>query len=220
MAFGDLTTLDNVKTWLTPAPPAGDDPLLSRLITAGSDFIHRYLSRFIPLADYEEVRDGPGGQTLSFANTPVIAVRSVMVSQSFLGQANPGILTSVIGTGALTIGPSPDGIAAGYLFTPTAITLRGFSFPRGRQNVTLAYTAGFAATPAAVEQACIELVSLRYRERGREGVIQENIVGVSSTTFRVIDLTPSSVSGLDPYRQVAPVSPHARQFARPSELIV
>jgi len=55
VAFTDLTTLADVKAWLQTgqsAFPATDDALLTRLITAGSQYIQSWLNRQIALADY------------------------------------------------------------------------------------------------------------------------------------------------------------------------
>ena len=63
MAFGDLTTLGDVKSWLQTgqnAFPATDDALLTRLITAASQFIQTWLNRQITLQDWIETRDGLG----------------------------------------------------------------------------------------------------------------------------------------------------------------
>ena len=71
MAFGDLTTLADVKAWLQPgqaAFPATDDALLTRLITAASQYIQTWLNRQISLANYLETRDGIGGHRLQFAS--------------------------------------------------------------------------------------------------------------------------------------------------------
>ena len=61
MAFGDLTTLADVKVWLQTgqaAFPATDDALLTRLVTAASQYIQTWLNRGIASADFLEVRDG------------------------------------------------------------------------------------------------------------------------------------------------------------------
>ena len=60
MAFGDLTTLADVKAWLQTgqaAFPATDDALLTRLVTAASQYIQTWLNREIASADFLEVRD-------------------------------------------------------------------------------------------------------------------------------------------------------------------
>src|SRR6185437_9998173 len=111
MAFGDLTTLSDVKLWLQTgqnAFPATDDALLARLITAASQFIQSWLNRQVASGDWLEVRDGTGGQRLTFANAPVGAVLSLSVD-------------------GVAIPPAPEGggFDAGYVFSPTELALRG-----------------------------------------------------------------------------------------------
>src|SRR6266849_1555225 len=109
MAFGDLTILADVKAWLQTgqdAFPATDDVLLSRLITAASQFVQSWLNRQIAPSDWQESRDGTGGQRLGFANIPVTAVLSLSID-------------------GLEIPPSPcaGGFSAGYVFSPTELAL-------------------------------------------------------------------------------------------------
>jgi hypothetical protein len=81
MAAGDLTTLADVKAWLNTSGTFGttDDAILSRLITAASSFLARYLGRDVVLTNYSELRDGLAGNTFVFANYPVTAVYGVDV---------------------------------------------------------------------------------------------------------------------------------------------
>ena len=82
MAFGDLTTLADVKAWLQTgqdAFPDTDDVLLARLITAASQFIQSWLNRQIAPSDWQEIRDGTGGQRFAFANIPVTAMLSLSI---------------------------------------------------------------------------------------------------------------------------------------------
>ena len=70
MAFGDLCQLSDVTTWLQTGQnpfPATDDALLTRLITAASQFIQSWLQRQIAVSDWIEMRDGNGGQRMAFA---------------------------------------------------------------------------------------------------------------------------------------------------------
>lgn len=198
MAFGDLTTLPDVKAWLQTgqtAFPATDDVLLRRLIIAASRFIERWLNRRIAPGDWHEVRDGTGGQRLAFANFPVTAVLSLSID-------------------GLTIPPAPeDGAGAGYLFTPTELALRGYVFTRGVQNVAVVYTAGYAATPLDIAQACIELVCLRYRERTRIGEVSRASSGSETVSYTQKDMTDDVKLLLSQYRAVAPVSGFARRVA-------
>src|SRR5579863_171133 len=114
MAFGDLCALADVKAWLQTgqnAFPDTDDALLTRLITAASQFIQSWLNRRIAPGDWQEVRDGTGGQRLAFANFPVTAVLSLSIDGLVIPPA-----------------PSDGGYGPGYVFTPTELALRGYVF--------------------------------------------------------------------------------------------
>lgn len=160
MADGDLTTLANVKSWFSPPlTTTGDDLLLTRLVTAASQFIQTWLNRRIALQPYTEIRDGQGGTSLAFANTPVTAVSSLIID-------------------TVAIPPAPDARSPGFVFSPAMLHLQGgYEFRRGYGNVVASYTAGYAATPPEIEQACIELVALRYKERDRIGQVSKNLAG-------------------------------------------
>jgi hypothetical protein len=97
--------------------------------------------------------------------------------------------------------------AAGYRFSSTQLSVRGYSFNRGAQNVVIAYTAGYSTTPPEVAQACIELVSLRYRERSRIGEISRSLGGGAETVaYAQKDMTDAIKTLLQQYRAVAPIA--------------
>jgi hypothetical protein len=199
MAFGDLTALSDVKAWLQTgqdAFPDTDDVLLGRLITAASQFIQSWLNRQIALGDWQETRDGTGGQRLAFANIPVVAVLSLSID-------------------GLEIPPSPStgGFGAGYVFSPTELALRGYVFTRRAQNVIVTYTAGYAVTPPDIAQACIELVSQRYSERSRIGEVSRALSGSETVTYSQQDMSDDVKLLLAQYRALAPVSSFARRIA-------
>jgi uncharacterized phiE125 gp8 family phage protein len=185
MTAGDLTTLANVKAYLSPPLTAtANDVLLARLVTAASQFIQTWLGQAVALADYSETRNGPGGTRLFLRHRPVAGVAAVSVD----GVAIPAAATST---------------AAGYLFDDSSVYLNGFAFARGRQNVSVSYSAGYAATPPELEQACIALVALRYKERDRIGQASKNLGG-ETVAFSQKDMPADVASILDPYRSVAP----------------
>lgn len=189
MAFGDLTSLADVRTWLQTgqnAFPITDDALLSRLITAASHYIQTWLNRQLALADYSEVRDGTGGETLQFACFPVSNVIMLTIDS----QVVPRALSSR---------------GAGYNFTSTQLSVCGYRFNRGIQNVTITYTAGYATTPPDIAQACIELVALRYRERTRIGEVSKSLGGAETVTYSQKDLSDAIKTLLQQYRAVIPV---------------
>jgi hypothetical protein len=189
VAFGDFTTLSDVKAWLQNGQssfPTTDDALLSRLITAASQYIQTWLNRQIPLADYIEVRDGTGGHRLQFGCFPVVTVQSLTVD----GQ---------------TILQAASSCAAGYSFSTSQLSVRGYNFCRGAQNVVIAYTAGYATIPPDIAQACIDLVALRYRERTRIGEISKSLGGIETVSFSQKDLSDSIKTLLQQYRLVSPI---------------
>jgi hypothetical protein len=190
MAFGDLTSLADVKAWLQTgqnAFPPTDDALLSRLITAASQFIQTWISRDLLLQDWLELRDGVGGQRLQFGAFPVSAVLSLTIDGE-------------------TIPPAPSATAAGYVFSPTQLALRGWHFRRGTQNVSVTYTAGFAAPPPELAQACVELVALRYRERSRVGEVSRSIGGAETVAYSQKDMSDAIKTILSQYRLVTPIN--------------
>lgn len=195
MVYGDLTTLTDVKAWLqtgqTAFPPT-DDALLTRLITAASQYIQTWLNRRIAGADYFEVRDGTGGQRLQFSCFPVCAVLSLTIDGMAIPPAPPVSLSS--------------GLTSGYVFSPTELSLRGYYFIRGAQNVAFSYTAGYPTTPPDIAQACIELVALRYRERTRIGEVSKAVGGGETVSYSQKDMSSPVSTLLQQYRLVAPVA--------------
>ncbi|HZU90089.1 MAG TPA: head-tail connector protein [Stellaceae bacterium] len=211
MAYGDLCSLADVKAWLSTGGPGSpfpslDDALLARLITAESQAIASWFGRPIQSADWIEVKDGLSGpfgpreSRFPFGVIPVSAVSLVIVA----GVTIPPIPTPPVappGQSVVSFYPTQ----AGYVFSPTQLTIRGYDVPRKAQCVTLQYTAGYAAVPPDVAQACIELVALRYRERGRIGEISKHLGDGSTVSYERKDIPDSIKTMLQPYRLVAPL---------------
>ena len=120
-----------------------------------------------------------------FADFPVTDVSSVVVD-------------------GRTISPSASYGEPGYRFDSTCIDLTGYSFPRGASNVRLSYTAGYSQTPPEIEEACIELVSLRFKERDRIGHQSKSLAG-ETVTFFIKDMPDSVKTTLGNYRKVIPL---------------
>jgi hypothetical protein len=198
MAYGDLTTLADVKAWLqtgqTGFPPT-DDALLIRLVTAASQYIQTWLNRQIVQSDYIEVRDGTGGQRLQFGCFPVSAVQSLTIDGMTIPPAPP---------------PAPNtGLTSGYVFSPTQLAVRGYRFMRGAQNVVVIYTAGYPAVPPEIAQACVELVALRYRERTRIGEVSKSVGSGETVTYAQKDMSSPIMTLLEQYRLVAPIAAYS-----------
>jgi hypothetical protein len=207
MAFGDLTTLSDVRAWLqtgTQPYPSTDDALLTRLVSAASTFVQSWLNRPIVSADWQEVRDGVGSQTLVFAVQPVSAVLLVAVNNRIIPPV-PSVVPAPIGEAVISFP-----FQAGYKFTATALTIFGFPVWREKMSVLLQYTAGFPTVPFDVAQATIELVCRKYRERTRIGERSKSLGGGETTAYETVgfslrDMTSDMQVLLQQYRQVAPV---------------
>ncbi len=186
--MADLTTLANAKQWLQiPAGNTTNDPLISELISAASEYIQTRLNRTIALQSYSEARDGKNQDVMMFANYPVSAVSSVQV-------------------GPDVIPPSPDGIQPGYVFDTTRLVLVGdqYLFCRGRMNCRFTYTAGYATTPKEIERVCEEMVGLRFKNKDRIGVSSKTLAN-EVITFTAADVTDSAEQVLQNYAKVIPV---------------
>jgi len=179
--MADLTDLATVKQWLNIAATT-DDALLTRLITATSNYIQSWLNRVIASQSYTETRNGTGGTILMFSNYPVTAVSSLTIDD-------------------VAIPLATNTTMAGYRFSNQQIFLQGYGFSRGMGNVTMAYTAGYAAVPQELAQACIELVSLRYRERDRIGHVSKSLAG-ETVVFSQKDMSDDIRTILNNYKKV------------------
>ncbi|MFN3467765.1 MAG: phage head-tail connector protein [Candidatus Brocadiales bacterium] len=153
-----LTTPTTVKEYLG-LTGTGEDSLLNRLIDWSTDFVHSYCGRIFPQGTYDEYVDGDGTDTLLSHQFPIISVNSLEVD-------------GVVKDSASFLLYAPLGI----------IRLKSGAFPRGKKNVRLQYTAGYATIPKDLEQASIELVALKYYDRGRERLGIEGKEGISFVT--------------------------------------
>lgn len=173
----DLATLAAVKSWLGFKPGNDDNnDDLARLISGCSLAMQRYMQRTIGPADYSHTQDGNGSSYMVIRNVPITHVSSVIVT----GQLVP---------------------AANVTFDDTTIFLSGpYVFTRGRGNVSLRYSAGFDDTPLDLAQACVETVSLRWRERDRIGM-SSKALGTETTTFSLVDFPAQVKTLMDTYKR-------------------
>lgn len=180
MATGDLTTLANVKSWMS-ITSTDHDVVLTRLISAASNFVASWLNRDLFAADYNERFNGTGTRSLMLTNYPVLSVAAVVIN---------GVSV-----------PAGTDTADGYFFDKDGLALRGYSFQAGVCNVRVSYRGGFETIPLEIEQAVIELVSLRHKERERIGLVSKGLAG-ETITFTQKDFTMSIKSVLNQFKRV------------------
>jgi hypothetical protein len=177
----DLTTVAAVQAYVPTA--ASDAGLLETLVTAESALIQSYLGYNIASQSWTEIRDGNGRDRLIMRNRPVSAVTSVVVDGN-------------------TIPQSAGWPAPGWSFDEAYIYLRGHEFRKGRGNVTLSYTAGYASVPADLAQAATELVAYRYGSRLKAGMGIVSDTGMQQTVaYSQRDMPASVMTALEPYRR-------------------
>lgn len=149
--MADLTTIEKVRRYLFGNDTTFDaDEILADLITSSSAWVERQIGRTFGSGTVTETKNGDGTSRMLLEQNPATAVTSVTVD----GVAVPA-RTVVSGTG--------------WVLSDDGIDLVGYSFTAGIQNVVIVYTAG-EAVPADLEQAVIEHVALKYRDRSHIGL--------------------------------------------------
>lgn len=173
----DLTTVANLKAWLSISADTADAQL-QRLVTAVSVGILNWLGRDLKAVERIEAYDGSGSDLLLLRQVPVVSVARVIVD----GQEIP---------------------ASTYRATTTALVRVSGWWPTGWGNVVVTYTAGYDPIPYDVEQACLELAALRWKERDRIGLASKGM-GQETTAFITKDMPDSVRTALLDYRRVIP----------------
>jgi len=133
-----LTTLPHVKQWLgIPEAQTQSDELINRLIQSASRFLlSKIARRTVAVDEYQELYDGNGKNWMLLKQWPIIEISSIQFGGVTITQELTGVQT---GTG-FKINPQdqPDeGVQR--------ITLWGYYFPYGKDNVYVTYTAGWKA---------------------------------------------------------------------------
>ncbi|MGH6937176.1 MAG: phage head-tail connector protein [Methylocella sp.] len=137
----DLVSLTALKNWLA-ITGTDDDVVLARLITQISRAIFNVIDRpaILPSA-YTETYDGGNDVSIMLRQWPVTGITSCVVD----GVAIPPSPPLVAGTSA-QIGYVLDTSDAAPPGAPQRLSLRGFLFTCGVQNVTISYSAGYQIT--------------------------------------------------------------------------
>jgi hypothetical protein len=183
MTQGDLASLSDVKAYLGGDLQSNDDAVLRRLISAASAFFVTACARPILEQSYSELYDGKGNGRLYLRQTPVTGVGALSIDGAIVPQATaPG--------------------EPGWRLNGNVVLLFGHWFGRGLVNVAVTYTAGYAAPPADVAEAVMELVGLRYRGRDRLGKVTESIGGMATTSYTQRDVSPFVASVIARYTRV------------------
>jgi hypothetical protein len=186
MAANDLTTTENVKTYLKiKTEDTTSDALLAILVTAASDYIQNILNRTFKATDYVQKCNGNGVGVMLASDYPVLSVAKVSIN-------------------GVEIPAATSDTSNGYIFDEDGIHLRGFVFSKGVKNVILSYRAGYEVTPPIVADVCALLVTKKFKYLDRIGHVSKILAG-ETVTFERSDLTDELQSVLRNYAKVIPV---------------
>lgn len=191
----DLTTLANVKAELNIIDGASD-AVLRRYISGASQAAMQYCNRVFAVETVSEqfLPGHPGRlfrggvKPLQLSRWPLVAVTSVTEN------AVPLVLTTDYLTDS----------ANGQL-----TRMDSSAYPRSWSPLplTAVYSAGYATTPADLEDAIIRMVTKRWSAKGRDATLkQENIPGVLERQFWIAtgaesgNMPPDVADLLDNYR--------------------
>lgn len=180
--MSQLCALNDVKVYLG-ITDGNSDIVLTAIIGNVSAAIESFCNRTFAVQSYVETRNGGCGPKMYLSNGPIVSVASVTVD-------------------TYNIPPAANALAFGFVFDENVLYIRPGGYPgeftKGVQNVVVSYTAGFAATPADVNQACVELVAWKYAKRNRIDKKNE-ILAAQTVGFDLSDMPASVKSALQPY---------------------
>jgi hypothetical protein len=181
--MGDLTTLATAKEWLA----LGSRPRATRS-SRGSSQRRRRLSR-------------SASATRSRAAVHRHAERQRQAGDAVPRGAGHAVASLTIDGVAIPARTSPTG--SGYTFDEDFLLLCGYCFTRGPAERRAGDTAGYAATPKDLEQAVLEILALKFKERERIGVSSKTLAGETISFFR--NVSSDTMAVIDSYRRVVPV---------------
>ena len=142
MSFSDLTTLPALKAWLgLPSAASPNDATLAALISAASRAIYSWLGRpGLAPQTYDETIDGESAR-LWLRHWPALSIASLTID----GLVVPAVVA---------------GVRHGYLLQSAdaappgrqqAVDIFGRWVLRGRQNIAIAYNAGYGVSGEAAD---------------------------------------------------------------------
>lgn len=170
MAASDLTTVTNALAWLNCQSDDGFGTV-GRIVTVVSTLITNSIGRNILSASYTTTLDGRGRTRIMLPNTPITAVASVLLGPS----------------GQLSVPARGVGGGAGYCFSDKFVYLDPpYLFEKGRQNVKIAYTAGFTQVPADVEQAALTWIRMIMEGQNYSAALSKAKAGQTELDFSFI----------------------------------
>ena len=182
-----LTTLANVKAY-RDITDAGQDTELARLITVVDAFVATYCRRTFELdAALVEYHSGATGQARLLLHRPPINSIASLYDDP---ERAYGAATLIASTDYVVLDANMGLVA-----------LDGVTFQDGLRNIKVTYSGGWAAIPADLGQAAIELVWLA-REKGANNLVGLRAKSIADGNISILSMDfPAHLAPiLDAYR--------------------
>lgn len=212
----DLTTVQAVKNYI-PGLPTTDsssvDAVLQTIITAVSlDWLRRTgrgsrnfqvptQSPFNQVCSYGEIYDGNGNSRMFLRNTPVTSISSLTIFGNAVAQSTSpttaGWVIDNTGKSISLISPYAGSGFGGYgngRWPAFALGVTPF-FPRGNQNIQIAYTAGFNAQAVTNELQTIPALPASWAASHSYSNGARIFDGTYVQTGSIIGTAQSAISG-------------------------
>lgn len=188
-----LCTLQDLKDYLG-ITSSTFDTRLTMAINQGSKVFLDYTDRTFKQTSYTDDVDGTGVEYLQATHYPIIGDPTqvnIDGARDFAAATDLTLDTHYTfdaDTGIFTLLEAPIGVGSSI-------------WPRGKRNVRLKYSAGYASTPDSVKHIVVEYAGFLFKNQGARGHVQQSLGGVfvgESTTgipkqFREL---------MDPWRRV------------------
>lgn len=127
-----------------------DEAVVGILIGVVSSIVESYCNRTFEKTDYNKLYNGNGLDYIFVENYPINSITSLTEEDKN-------------GTTTYTYASTE------YVFNNEGIiTLRGYRFTSGLQNIRIQYNAGYQSLPKDLEYACIQFVLFLYNDRRGE----------------------------------------------------
>jgi hypothetical protein len=212
----DLTTVDQVKSWIPGLQAStSDDALIQACITAwGFEWLQRtgmgnqsgdfHQSPFNAICPFAETYDGCGTLRLFLRNRPIVDVTSLTINGVQIAKSSGFSSAGFVIDGARKSIALRVGLGWGNLWQSwQAGSYRAFGglrFWQGIQNVEVQYTAGYNDTPADIVQCANKVVQLNYKRRSYADERTRAMAGGGGTiSFRDWDIPVECLFVVDRY---------------------
>ncbi len=207
----DVATLIEYANLLQPSAEIQD--IAQEAISGFSAAVYRYTGRTTPMfsavTSFDEVYDGNDGDILYTINSPLVTVTSVQVNGATVPQStgvfNPGwFIDQAKGSIKMRSNSGAQGVAT-FANTDwaTFTGLPPYRFLRGRGNIEIVYTAGYAVVPDDLILAALKQCTVYLNRRLREDEQSRMIPNAGSTTYGRWSWSPDVFQLVNQFKRIA-----------------